>query len=61
MELTEYQRKLAMYMTSNAPTEVKEKAIKQLRLDYYGPEDAVDVAKQQLEEGKAEVSNFDYE
>ena len=59
MELTEYQRKLALYMTSNAPIDLKEKAIKQLRLDYYGPEDAVDVAKQQLEESKAEVGGFD--
>jgi len=57
MTLLEYQTKLASYMSSDASLDVKEKAIKELRKKF-DPTLSTQIAKQQIEESKADTSDI---
>ena len=57
MTITKYQRRLAMLMSSDAPVEKREKAIKALKSKYFVYE-SVAIAKQQIEESKPDISDI---
>jgi len=57
MTLNEYHSKLVAYMSSDAPAEVKDKAIRELKAKFANTT-SVDIAKQQLEESKPDTSDI---
>ena len=57
MTLLEYQTKLHMLMVSDAPVKEKEEAIAELRAKF-STDSSVEIARQQAEESKADISDI---
>jgi len=57
MTITEYETKLQILRTSDAPFDVKEAAITKLQAMYY-TESSQAIAKQQFEESKADTNDI---
>ena len=57
MTLSEYQTKLHRLMVSDAPIDIKEKAIAELRAKF-STDSSAEIARQQIEESKADISDI---